>query len=182
MPAPLTLEEKVKRAVAVTIAEAAAVKRPWFRYRTGSDKPIAVPSDPARAEQGEILSEVLTEHVRAQNGAEHQDEAAAPPKPPSRDPARYPDGGTDNALPLPYIVREGAPVDVWVAVEDGIRRWRPVVDSWRITELPNDGRLLEISGARPLRADAEIAARLAWLFMPEAWRVQLGAVLGEGER
>jgi len=79
---------------------------------------------------------------------------------------------------------DGAPVDVWVRTAHGLRRWRmPIVDHWSITALPDGARMIEISGSRPLRADAAVAAHLAWLLMPEEWRTHLAfyrAECGDG--
>lgn len=116
---PLTVEERVRRATALTVAETAKPPR--------------------------------------SNGAAAHEAAAR----------------------LPALIWAGTPVDRWVKSENGLRRWRPIVDHLDILELPDSGRLIDFGGRQPpLRVEAELAAHLAWLLMPEEWRTALGDLPG----
>lgn len=80
---------------------------------------------------------------------------------------------------LPRVIRDGAPVDRWVQTEHGLQRWRPIVGHLVVTALPCGGRMVEMSGGRAIRLEQSLAAHLAWLLMPEEWRVLLEGRLGE---
>lgn len=76
---------------------------------------------------------------------------------------------------LPRVIRDGVPVDQWVASEGGLRRWRAIIDDFRVVPLPHGGVLIEIGGARAIRLDAALRAHLAMLLLPEEWRAALAA-------
>lgn len=65
---------------------------------------------------------------------------------------------------LPLLIEGGAPVDLWVATEDGLRRWRPIIDRLIVTPLPGGARILQVAGFT-LRLDAETAAHIARLLV-----------------
>lgn len=156
---------------------------------------------------GGPAGEAHAEFVRQLNGAHHQDEPANPGGAPElvspveveqsavnraveceavsgnalSGPAEHIGDVTEKPLPLLRIIRDdGAPPDIWIKSADGLKRWRPIVDAWRIHELPEGGRLIEITGGRPLRLDGDLAAHFAWLMMPEEWRIALGDKFGAG--
>lgn len=117
---------------------------------------------------------------RPADGAAHQAEpyhgmapppSTEPPVPPAMPPIA---AATDaDVARLPATIWAGTPVDRWAKSDRGLQRWRPIVDHVNIVELPDGARQFEQSGCRPLRLDAELAAHLAWLLMPEEWRVAL---------
>jgi hypothetical protein len=64
----------------------------------------------------------------------------------------------------------GAPVDRWVPSENGLRRWRPILDTLLVTQLPGGGALLDGNGMGPLRLDAEMRRHVCRLLLPDDWR------------
>lgn len=163
MHRPLTPAELARRAEAADRAE----RRIAAQQIPGSG--------PGRAAHHQELPPAATPA-----GSDHDGETAPParpaspaagernPPPPRREPD-LPDGR------LPRVIRDGAPVDEWVASDNGLRRWRPIVDRIEVTPLPDGGVLYEVTGARPLRIDAGMRAHLALCLMPESWRRVLDA-------
>jgi len=70
-------------------------------------------------------------------------------------------------LPHPNEVTAGRyPIDTWVRVEGGLRRWRAMHDRFDVIELPGDEREIHFAGVR-MRLSAELSAHLSYLLAPK---------------
>lgn len=159
----LTTEERTRRAVALTAAEAARPAR-------------AAPVEQLRLQAGPVPADSVVRLPGLPPGSD-PDYAPEPPTPApgGRTISEVEEAAHEDAARLPALIWAGTPVDRWVKSEHGLRRWRPIVDKVDIIALPDNGRLIEFGDRRPLRLDAELSAHIAWQLMPKEWQIALGA-------
>ena len=181
---PLSDEERTRRAVALTVNESGKPRPPFEREAEGAkhqhetaERATAV--DPERKPP--------EANLQAEDGAGGSSEAdpagrgGAPATSLFRTPGDTDKAGRageaggnpapdDSADRLPALIWRGEPIDRWVSSSHGLRRWRPIIDRIDVHDVGDGARLIEFSGARPLRLEKKLAEHLALLLMPEEWR------------